>query len=422
MDTEKLIKTTAKAEKWPRSSPSPGGDNRPGIERIGAEPKARATAYLDGNFARRKLPGVTEPFEIMDVVLAGFGMRVRPSGVRTWFVRYKQRGRHRRVSLGRVDVMGADVARIEARKALARVALDGLPERIVARSGPNLSVYCDEFWADYAHHWKRSTQARNLSVLKHHILPAFGHLAVDVIARVDVVRWRDGCATKCEASFNRALPVLAAMLKYAEQLGYRAKNSNPCRGIARFKVQPKERYLSPVEYRRLGRELDLVAGDFPLNVAVIRLLLYTGARFREILDLRWNWVDDDCLRLPDSKTGAKTIRLNSQARAILDGLDHRQGCPFVFPNGAGTGAVSIDTWWRTFRRRCALPDLRIHDLRHSFASLAIRENIPLATIGALLGHRLPETTARYAHLADDVIADAASRVSGDLARAIGLGR
>ena len=125
-------------------------------------------------------------------------------------------------------------------------------------------------------------------------------------------------------------------------------------------------------------------------------------------------------RFPDSKTGAKTIWLNSQALAILDAVPRRDGCPLVFPNRSGAAPVKLDNWWNAFRRTCSMPDVRIHDLRHSYASTAIMDNVPLATIGKLLGHLLPETTAKYAHLSDDVIADAAQRISGSLAEAIGL--
>jgi integrase len=149
-------------------------------------------------------------------------------------------------------------------------------------------------------------------------------------------------------------------------------------------------------------------------------LLYTGARVGEILSLRWEWVQPPRLALPDSKTGPKTIWLNSQALTILEALPRRVDCPLVFPDKTGNAPVAVISWWTALRLRCSMPDLRIHDLRHSFASTAIMDNVPLATIGKLLGHALPETTARYAHLADDVIADAAQRVSGGLAKAMGL--
>ena len=126
------------------------------------------------------------------------------------------------------------------------------------------------------------------------------------------------------------------------------------------------------------------------------------------------------MELPDSKTGAKTIWLNSQAIRIIEALPCEDGARFVFPRPSGDRPISLSPWWEAFRRRCALPDVRVHDLRHSYASVAIREKVALATIGRLLGHALPETTARYAHLADETIAEAAQRVSGGLAGTLGL--
>lgn len=216
------------------------------------------------------------------------------------------------------------------------------------------------------------------------------------------------------------MPVLASLLKYAELLNLRRKGSNPCRGMPRYKRPPRERYLTPIEYRRIGVALREDAEAYPFQVAIIRLLLFTGARVGEIQNLRWEWVQPPRLVLPDSKTGPKTIWLNSQALEVIESIEQRAHCPFVFPNVGGTKPVKLEKWWLPFRRRCAIPDVRVHDLRHSFASTAIMDNVPLATIGRLLGHVLPETTAKYAHLSDDIIGDAANRISSVLAKAIGL--
>lgn len=377
-------------------------------------------ALLDGNFARRKHPVRASEYCIWDTELPGFGMRVHPTGRYSWFVRLRHRGKHRRVTLGRTDELDAALARTQARRLLAEVALDGLPKRTVVKATPELADYVETYWSDISRYWKPSTAKRNLHAWRLDLAPAFGSVRVADIAPSDIIRWRDDCAGSDEAKFNRALPVLASLLKYAEQLHLRRKGSNPCRGTPRYRRQPSERYLTPLEYRRLGAALREAEGDRPTEVAIIRLLLYTGARVSEVRDLRWEWVRPPHLALPDSKTGAKTVWLNSQAIGILEAVPRREGCPFVFPNRAGTASVRVDNWWLAFRRTCAMPDLRIHDLRHSFASTAIMDNVPLATIGKLLGHLLPETTAKYAHLSDDVIADAAQRISGSLAQAMGL--
>ena len=377
-------------------------------------------ALLDGNFARRKLPLRETEYCIWDTELAGFGLRVRPSGNYYWFVRLRHRGKHRRITLGRSDDLAAELARAQARRLLAEVALDGLPKRTVVKATPIMSDFVDTYWDDLSRVWKASTTSRNFHAWKNVIAPEFGPMRVADILPADVHRWRDSFAGSREGQFNRSVPVLAALLKYAEALRLRRRGSNPCRGMPRYKREPKERYLSPAEYRRIGAALREEEASYPAQVAIVRLLLFTGARLGEILNLRWEWVQPPRLLLPDSKTGAKTIWLNCQALEVLEGINRRDGVELVFPNKSGTKPIILDNWWLPFRRRCALPDVRIHDLRHSFASTAIMDNVPLATIGKLLGHVLPETTAKYAHLSDDVIGDAANRIAGSLAQAIGL--
>ena len=378
------------------------------------------TLHLNGNVARRIMPPATTDFCLWDNELIGFGLRIRPSGKRLWFVRLRERGRHRRISLGCTMTVDAITARAKAKKLLAAAALDGLPKRPEVRENPTLAVFVEAYWDDLSRVWKPSTQLRNRNVWRLELTAVFGTSGIADITRADVIRWRDDCAGGREARYNRAVPVLGALLKYAEALNLRPKGSNPCRAIARYKRPAKERYLAPQEYYRLARELSAAASKHPAEVAIIRLLIFTGARISEIRDLRWEWVKETHLALPDSKTGPRTIWLNRQAIAILDRVRKRGNCPFVFPDKKRQRPMRISAWWSALRRRCAMPDLRIHDLRHSFASVAIMDNVPLATLGEALGHGLPETTAKYAHFADEVIADAADRMSGFLANAIGL--
>lgn len=382
--------------------------------------RARFQAYLDGNFARRKLPVLRRDYCIWDTHLAGFGMRVRSSGKRIWFVRLRERGKQRRIALGEVEVVEAHVARIAARQKLAAASLDGLPRRATRKCAPMLTDFYDEFWRDCARNWKPSTRKRNQSAWANYILPCFENSRVDEISKADVTHWRDGLAGEREAIFNRAIPVLSAIMGHAELLGYRKKGSNPCRGMKRYKRPAKERFLSPAEYHRLGAALVAEEAKHPLNVTIVRLLLLTGARYHEIAGLEWDWIKPPRLVLPDSKEGPKTIWLCSQAREILGSVPLREGCPWVFASPTGKPVHRIDNWWAALRRKCGLVDVRIHDLRHSYASAAIMANVPLTSVGRLLGHKHPESTARYTHLADDTVADAAVRVSDDLAMKLGV--
>jgi len=251
------------------------------------------------------------------------------------------------------------------------------------------------------------------------LVAAFGRQRVDAIRKTDVLRWRDSWAAR-PGAFNRTIPILSVMMGYAEQLGLRPRGSNPCKGTPRYKRKLVERFLSAREFHRLAASLRAFEESDPLAVHAIRLLIYTGARHVEIVGLRWEWVQPPRLMLPDSKTGAKIIYLNRQAFAVLDGLPTKAEAGFVFPSTQGDKPIGLSVPWQAIRRHAALPDVRLHDLRHSFASVAIADGISLVVIGKLLGHALAETTERYAHLADEAIADAAKRVSGSLASCLGI--
>jgi len=381
-----------------------------------ARSKRSNRVRLDGNIARRtSLPeGI-----IWDTELPGFGLRKRQSGRLTWIVKYRQRGEQRMVTLGAAGAMSAPAARASARRLLAKAALVDLPTAPERPKVPLFADYAEEFWRDYAPHWKASTRKTSRYKLDRELIPIFGEMPIDQIARADINRWRDSML-KRGGTFNRCIPILSVMLRHAEQLGYRRKGSNPCRGISRYKRELSERFLSAEDYRRLGRVLDATENINPFVVPAIWMLIYTGARVSEITTLRWRSVQVPRLALSDSKSGPKTIYLNPQAVAVLQRLERRNDEELVFPSLYSQRPIGLGAHWAKIRRRAALPDVRLHDLRHSFASVAIAHGIPLAMIGKLLGHALPETTARYAHLADEVICESAERVCSGLASAMGL--
>ena len=375
---------------------------------------------LTGHTARRNFGRRSEV--LWDSELPGFGLRFRPPNGKSWIVRYRERKIVRTVSLGTVSKVDAETARSKARKILAANQLDGLPTKakVTLPKAVTFSGYVDEFLEDYGRHWKPATLYRSKHAIRRELTPVFGDMPLAAIARSDIIRWRDGMAGRAGV-FNRTLPVLAVMLSYAEQLGYRRKGSNPCRGTPRYKRELSERYLSAQEYRRLAATLREAEGELPLPVAMLWLLIYTGARSGEIAGLRWEYIKPPRIFLPDSKTGAKTIYLNRQAHAVIDALPNRSLSGLLFPKPyKPTKPFNLDPVWRMLRKRAALPDVRLHDLRHSFASVAIRDGISLNFIGKLLGHALPETTARYAHLADEAVMEAATRVCSSIASALGV--
>src|SRR5262249_40885663 len=196
---------------------------------------------------------------------------------------------------------------------------------------------------------------------------------------------------------------------------------NPCRHVERFPQRPRERFLSAGELARLGEALAAWPGS-PYAAAAIKLLVFTGARLGEILGLEWDWVDLERgeARLPDSKTGAKTLHLPPPALEVLAGLPRLEGVPYVL--GARPGAACVEEPWRRIRAVAGLDDVRLHDLRHSFASIAVAGGMGLPIIGKMLGHTQASTTQRYAHLASDPVKAAAATVAGTITAAMQGGR
>ena len=215
------------------------------------------------------------------------------------------------------------------------------------------------------------------------------------------------------------------MFNLAELWEFRPDVSNPCRHVKRFKEDKRERFLSDAEYRRLGsalREIEQEGSETAAAIAAIRLLMLTGCRLSEIQKLRWEHVDLEAgeLRLPDTKTGAKLVHLGEPAIAVLRGIERQDDNPWVIAGRkVGSHLTDMQHPWRRIRARAGLDDVRIHDLRHSFASggLLVGEGLPM--IGKLLGHTQVQTTARYAHLANDPVKSAANRIASRIAEVAG---
>ena len=246
------------------------------------------------------------------------------------------------------------------------------------------------------------------------ILPAFGSRPVDAIGAKDVRNWHDDIAATRPGSAHWALAAMSPMMKHAEALGLRPEDSNPCKGLRRRKTGFEAHYLTDDEFAALGRALDGAEADHRVAVAALRFLLFTGARKSEALRLKWEHVHGDRAVLPDSKTGPRTIWLASPARAVLAAQQRRTNCPWVFPSPCG-GPVSVDKTWNMIRAATGLPRLRIHDLRHSLAAVAVNGGEGLRVVAGLLGHADIKTTFGYAHLAEGSVFDAANRVSRGLA-------
>jgi integrase len=369
----------------------------------------------------------------------GFGVKVTPAGGRVYVLKYRTAGAQRWLVLGRHGDVTLDQARTKAIKLRGAVADGKDPARLRDEHAaePTVDQLADRYLAEYAEpHKKQRSVEEDRRNLKLHIRPELGALKVSALARQDILKLHHKMRATPGAA-NRVQALLSKMFGLAEEWGIRPEGSNPCRRIKKFEESSRERFLTTDELQRLGlalREAEL-DGDHPSGIGIIRLLLFTGCRRSEILTLQWSFVDFErcCLRLPDSKTGAKVVRLGAPALDLLSGLP-RFASPFVFPAARGVnkspdrerrvGAghfVGIERIWQRVRARAGIGDVRLHDLRHTFASWSVMGGATLHMTGALLGHRQAGTTMRYAHLADDPVQAAADRVARAIAGALGAG-
>ena len=309
--------------------------------------------------------------------------------------------------------IGADDARARAKTLLAAIR-EGSDEKAAVPSETAFETVADEVFGRYARNWKPSTLRVNQGYYRNQILPWFGERPIGDITTPDVRRWFASLHNTPVAA-DRSAPVLSVIMRQAEVYGYRPEGTNPCTGIKRYRRQGRERFLSVVEIRRLGTVLARHEVEHPQAVAIVRLLLLTGCRKSEIVTLKWRFYREGKLFLPDSKTGPRTVWLSSAARAILDGLPRR--AVWVFPSprtDACLNSATLACVWHRVRAQASLSDVRLHDLRHSYASMALAQGETVLTIGRLLGHRDPETTLKYIHLAGSAVREAVDTVGAAL--------
>ena len=338
---------------------------------------------------------------VIDKDLPAFGLKVARDGTKTFFVRTSRQFGVSGTILGTADEMTAAEAREKAVAAIEAA-------RTERETGPLFADFTAEFLRRQGRRWKPSTREGNIRLIDRYLLPFFGTMRVAEIGRADVRRWFDSLSGT-PGNANRTLPVLSVMLRQAELWELRPQGSNPCRNMRRYRTAPRERFLSLDELKRLGFVLE--HAEDKQAAAVVRLLLFTGARSSEITGLRWDWIRGTRAVLPDSKTGPKAIQLPPPARVVLNALP-RTG-PFVFPNRKGDGPMTgLGYRWSKLRALAGLDGVRIHDCRHTFASHAAMSGLDLYTVGRLLGHADTGSTERYAHLADEHVRQAAGRISG----------
>ncbi len=385
-------------------------------------------------------PGKRDTF-LWDTEVMGFGLKVTPVGNRLYVLQYRIGGRLRRYTIGKHgSPWTPEEARDEAirLRGLIAAGTDPAEEKAKARGELNVAALCDLYLSEGCTTKKPSTVATDTIRIERHIKPLLGRRSAKSITRADVERFMQDVAagktaTNVKTGFRgraivtggkgaarECVVLLGSIFTFAVNRGLR--DDNPAWRIKKYQAQTMERFLSPAELAQLGDALSTARheGENQFAVAAIRLLVLTGARKSEILTLKWEYVDMErgCLRLPDSKTGAKVIPLGAAALEALSEIPRIEGNPHVFPGLEGRHFVGLQKTWERLRKRAGLEDVRLHDLRHSFASVAVAGGDSLYLVGKVLGHQQARTTERYAHLADDPLKAVADKTAGRIAAAM----
>ena len=323
-----------------------------------------------------------------DGELTGFGLRVRRSGRKSYVVQTRIAGKLCWFTIGPHGPLNPDQARARALEILACAKKGIDPRDADARreAEPSMADLGRRFLEEYVPvHCKPSTREEYRRSVRLFVDPVIGELRVPEVQRKDIAALHHGLRDKPYQA-NRTLGVLSKMFSLAEVWGWRPDGSNPCRHVKRYKEHKRERFLSPEETERLGQVLREAEEEMPSAVAAFRLLLLTGCRMSEIRDLRWDYVKDDCIELPDAKTGGRVVPLGPEARAVLSAIPRDEDNPWVISGRLpGSHLTDLQRPWRRIRKQAGLEGVRIHDLRHSFASRALALGESLTMIGKLLG-------------------------------------
>jgi len=395
-----------------------------------------------------------KPFIIFDAAVKGFGVRVMPTGARSFVLEYRPGagGRSvakRRLTLGRYGAMTVDQARTAALNALAHVRLGSDPqaEKSGERASPTVGDLIGLFRAEHVDAKLKAGTTQGYKIALEKLRAAHGGIKASQLTRAQVAALHARMRGNPYGA-NRFLAITSKLYSWASDRGLLPEGyANPAAKIGRYKEESRERFLTSEELARLGdglREAETVGLPWtvdekmpkskhaakpenrrtpisPFAIAAIRLLILTGARLREILHARWEHIDLErgILFLPDSKTGKKPIFLNAAALAVLADLPRIAGNPHIIA-GAKHGAPRFDLRkpWAAVTRVTGLDGLRIHDLRHSFASVGAGASMSLPIIGRLLGHSQAATTQRYAHLADDPMRVAVETIGATISAAM----
>ena len=370
--------------------------------------KGQRIRLTDAGVGRLK-PETTE-YIVWDSEVPGLGVRVRPSGHRSFVWHGRVQGEPVRATVGPAALMTVE----DARKRALELRLGTAPCNAEGRSG--VPLFCDfvldEWWPAYRRRCAPSSCRIASRAFEQQLIPAFGHLPLDAIRRIDVERWFDAYSRTAPGGANKALEILSQIMNAALAAGH--TGTAPVKGITKNPRPKLTRFLSAEEIERLHRVLDRLVDEWPSRAQqadIVRLLLLTGCRKGEIMKLRWSEVDGDRLDLAHTKTGPRRVWLSKAAQAILARQPRAAG-PYVFPSPMHPDKPLSDAlhFWHRARKEAGLDDVRLHDLRHTVASQAVARGVPLSTVARMLGHADPKMTLRYAHVGDRDLQAATERI------------
>jgi integrase len=350
----------------------------------------------------------------------GLFLIVHPSGSKTFCMGYRMGGRASRykpLTLGRLGQINLGQARDLYRKNRGLIAQGIDPALKAKEEMPTLAKFAETFKTRYKAEVKASTWRTYVMLVERYILPALGKHALDAITPQDVADFHHGLREKPRTA-NQALAVLSVMLECAMAWkGFLPRQANPCKGLKRYKEPKRHRFLTPEELERVVRVLETWPN--PYTQAAMRLALFTGMRHGEILAAKWEHVDEvaGLLALPEHKTdarGERVVVLAQEAVEALKSLPRKEGSPYVFAGAGKDGTIgsTFSSHWQKLRVLAGVPDVRLHDLRHTYASMGIASGYTLAEVGQLLGHSTPLTTSRYAHLVTAHARSKANAIAG----------
>lgn len=369
-----------------------------------------------GKITKRAVDALSPGEALFDTELKGFMVRAR-KGARVYGLKYVNEGRQRIMTLGEHGPLTPDQARALAEVARAEVSKGGDPQatRDAAKArgdAATFELFVALFERRHISRKKPRSAEEDRRLLRLHLLPPLARRSLASITKADVLRLKDKLEDR-PIAFNRARALLHTMFERARDWELHT-GPNPAAGVSKHPEKPRERFITAEEYARLFAALDAASGiEHPSVITCIRLLALTGSRLSEILKLEWSQVDFEhaALRLPDSKTGTKVIPLGAAAIAPLARLE-RVNAYVCHGDKSDRPLAPPQRQWRRIRKAAGLDDLRLHDLRHGFASVAAVSGESMKLLGATLGHRQAQTTERYAHLTHGPKREFADRTAG----------